>query len=334
MNKEESISINNHDVLKALKGKYLCARKQLQQARSKRQKRKLTEYIEDLKMDLAWTLLDCGEHEEGLALYISVCGKQYRERKYNGMARALTEMGYYDEARKLLEVGLRRFPKSYALWVAMGALCDSLGDTSDLLKCIEIALLFAPEDNSTGLYNKALAMIKLGCYGDALPIIDELIERYPEDPKHLAERGSCALEMGYSQEALQYYQKAMEVWKRSPTIYEGICVYSGLCSSYMELGMKTEAMEIALEGLKKFPDEDPVLYHNVGATFYEMGWRNECIEILKKGAKKFPKDEELKEFLKDVEDDIDDPDGGEKPPLLGLLLLMGLIRKKLKNFRK
>ena len=334
MNKEESISINNHDVLKALKGKYLCARKQLQQARSKRQKRKLTEYIEDLQMDLAWTLLDCGEHEEGLALYISVCGKQYRERKYNGMARALTEMGYYDEARKLLEVGLRRFPKSYALWIAMGALCDSLGDTSDLLKCIEIALLFAPEDNSTGLYNKALAMIKLGCYGDALPIIDELIERYPEDPKHLAERGSCALEMGYSQEALQYYQKAMEVWKRSPTIYEGICVYSGLCSSYMELGMKTEAMEIALEGLKKFPDEDPVLYHNVGATFYEMGWRNECIEILKKGAKKFPKDEELKEFLKDVEDDMDDPDGGEKPPLLGLLLLMGLIRKKLKNFRK
>ena len=72
----------------------------------------------------------------------------------------------------------------------------------------------------------------------------------------------------------------------------------------------------------------------MGATFYEMGWRNECIEILKKGAKKFPKDEELEEFLKDVEDDMDDPDGGEKPPLLGLLLLMGLIRKKLKNFRK
>jgi tetratricopeptide (TPR) repeat protein len=334
MNKEESISINNHDVLKAPQGKYLCARKQLQQARSKWQRRRLKEHFDDLKMDLAWTLLDCGEHEEGFALFESLSWRGYGEVKCNGMARTLTEMGYYDEARKLLEVGLRRFPKSYALWVAKGALCDSLGDTFGLLECIEISLQFAPEDNSAGLYNKALAMIKLGCYGDALPIIDELIERYPEDPKHLAERGSCALEMGYPQEALQYYQKAMEVWKRSPTIYEGICVCSGLCSSYMELGMKTEAMEIALEGLKKFPDEDPVLYHNVGATFYEMGWRNECIEILKKGAKKFPKDEELKEFLKDVEDDMDDPDGGEKPPLLGLLLLMGLIRKKLKNFRK
>jgi hypothetical protein len=44
--------------------------------------------------------------------------------------------------------------------------------------------------------------------------------------------------------------------------------------------------------------------------------------------------EENKHLSIDVEDDMDDPDGGEKPPLLGLLLLMGLIRKKLKNFRK
>ena len=72
----------------------------------------------------------------------------------------------------------------------------------------------------------------------------------------------------------------------------------------------------------------------MGASFYEMGWREEAIEVLKKGFKKFPKDEELKEFLKELEDDMDDPDGGEKPSLLGLLLLMGMIRKKLKKFRK
>jgi hypothetical protein len=71
MNKEESISISNHDLLKTLKGKYLCARRQLQQARSKWQSRRLQEYVDDLKMDLAWALLDCGKHEEGLALYLS-----------------------------------------------------------------------------------------------------------------------------------------------------------------------------------------------------------------------------------------------------------------------
>jgi hypothetical protein len=95
MNKEESISVSNHEMLKALKGKYLCAQKQLQQARSKWQRRRFKEHFDDLQMNLAWTLLDCGKHEEGLALYISVCGRQYRERKYNGIGRALTEMKHY-----------------------------------------------------------------------------------------------------------------------------------------------------------------------------------------------------------------------------------------------
>ncbi|MGD0916786.1 MAG: tetratricopeptide repeat protein [Thermodesulfobacteriota bacterium] len=334
MKKHGPIMNNDHGELKTLKEQYLMARKALSRVKSGTRQRELKEYFNDLKIELGWALLDHGKYEQGFALFESLSWRGDGEMKCNGMARALTEMGYYDEARKLLEVGLRRFPKSYALWVAKGALCDSLGDTFGLLECIEISLRFAPEDNSTGLYNKAFALIKLGCYSDALPIIDELIERYPDDPRHLAERGSCALEMGYPQEALQYYQKAMEVWKRSPTIYEGICVYSGLCSSYMELGMKTEAMEIALEGLKKFPDDDPALYQNVAATFFEMGWRKEVTEVLKKGVEKFPGDEDLKKFLKDVEDDMDDPDGGEEPPILGLILLMGLIRKKLKNFRK
>jgi hypothetical protein len=92
--------------------------------------------------------------------------------------------------------------------------------------------------------------------------------------------------------------------------------------------MKREAIVIALEGLKRFPDQDSVLYHNGGAAFSGMGWRKEGLEILKKGVEKFPCDEELKKFLKDVEDDMDDPDKGDKPPILGLLLLMALIHKK------
>ena len=95
--------------------------------------------------------------------------------------------------------------------------------------------------------------------------------------------------------------------------------------------MKREAVEIAMEGLKKFPDEDPVLYQNAGATFYEMGWHKEAVEILKKGVKKFPKDEELKKFLNEIEYNMDDPDDGKEPPLLGLLLLMTLLRRMRKR---
>ena len=92
--------------------------------------------------------------------------------------------------------------------------------------------------------------------------------------------------------------------------------------------MKKDAMEIALEGLKKFPDEDPMIYQNAGAAFLEMGWRDECMEILKKGLEKFPDDEELKEFLAHVEDDLDDPDKSDKLPLLGVLLLIALLCRR------
>jgi tetratricopeptide (TPR) repeat protein len=322
--------ISDYAEIKTLKEKYLIAKKELCRVKSGTRRKELKEYIDDLKIQLGWTLLDCGKCEQGLALFESLSWSQYGETKCNGMARALTEMGHYDEARRLLRTGLKRFPKSYALWVAMGALHDGLGDDFESLKCMETALQFAPEDNSTGLYNKALILIRLGCYGDALPIIDELIERYPDDPKHLAERGALALDMGYPQEALHYYQKAINLWQPSQDTYAGICIYTGLCSTYMELGMKKEATEIAVEGLKKFPDEDSIIYHNVGATFYEMCWSNEAIEVLKKGVEKFPEDEELKKFLKDVENDLDDPDGDMKP-YLGLLILLALIHKKLKK---
>jgi len=331
MNKEDSISTHNQDVLKALQGKYLSARRQLQQARSKRQRRKLKEYIEDVKIDLAWALLDCGKHEEGLALCLSVCGKQYRERKYNGIGRALTEMKHYDEARRILEKGLKEFPESCALWTGLGIIHDILGDHFESLKCFEAAIKFDPTKSSGPLYNKALALMGLGSYTDAVSIIDHLIEGYPEEPKYLAERGNCAGETGYPREALQYFEKAMALFSESPDPHTGVSIYAGFCSAYMELGMKREAVEISLEGLKRFPDEDPALYHNAGAAFYEMGWQKECLQILKKGVEKFPNDEELKQFLKGVEDNMDDPDGGDKPPLLGVLLLLALIYKRWKK---
>jgi len=315
-------------MLKELQGKYLCARKQLQQARSKRQKRKLKEYIEEIKMDLGWTLIDCGEHEKGFTLYISVCGKQYRERKYNGTGRALTEMKHYDEARRILEKGLKEFPESCALWTGLGIIHDLLGDHLESLKCFEAAIEFDSEKSSGPLYNKALALMGLGSHTDAISIIDQLIEEYPEDPKYLADRGNCALETGYPREALQYYQKAMDLLSESPDVHTGVCIYAGFCSAYLELGMRREGMEIALEGLKRFPDEDSALYHNAGAAFFEMGWRKEALEILKKGVEKFPDDEELKKFLEEVKDDMDDPDKGDKPPVLGLILLMALIHKR------
>ena len=322
--------VSNHDELKMLQKEYLRTSKKLHKIQGRR-KNDLERHLDDLKIELGWAYLDCKEYEKGLVLYHSLSWKTKGEEKCNGMARALTEMGYYDEAKRILDKGLRAFPDSYPLWVALGAYHESLGDDLESLRCFEIASQFAPRENSDSLYNKVLILKKLGSLRDAVALLNELIEKHPEDPKYLAERGCCALEMGYPREALPYYQRAMEIWQQSPTVYAGICIYTGLCTAYMDLGMKREAMEIALEGLKRFPDEESILYHNVGTTFWEMGWRNEAREVLTKGVEKFPEDEEMRKFLKDLEDSLDDPDNGEKPPILGLILLMALLYKRLKK---
>ena len=301
---------------------------QLRVQKSEAKRKALRRKMNELKIDLGWMLMDRREYGKGLLLYRSLPWGTYGEIKCNGIARALTEMGDYDEARKVLEVGLKRYPDSYPLWVAMGALYETLGDYFESLKCLEVALMVSSWEDSAALYNKALVLMRVGCYEEARKIIDELIERYPEDPKYLIQRGYLALERGYPEEALRHYREAMERWQEDLNLNDGITIYSGLCSVYMELGMKREALEVALEGLRGFPDEDPVLYHNAGAVFFEMGWRKETIEVLREGVSKFPDDEEMRKFLKEVEDDLDDPDKGDQPPILGVLLLMALIYKR------
>jgi len=319
------------DEVKKLEEKLQRLEHRLRNQKSKAKRRELRKEINELKVDLGWMLMDYGDYERAFLLYRSLPWSTYGEMKYNGLARALIEMGFYVEARMLLEAGLRTYPDSYPLWIAMACLYETTGDYFESLECLEIALEFSPYDDSTALYNKSLVLMKMGCYKDAQEIIDDLIERYPEDTKFLTQKGLLALEMGYLEEALRYYQRAMEMWLKDQDLDNGIAIYSGLCSVYMELGMKKEAMEVALEGLKRFPDKDPVLYHNVGAVFFEMGWRKEALEVLKEGVRKFPGDEEMRKFLKEIEDDLDDPDDNNKSRLGALLLLMALLFRKVRK---
>jgi len=314
--------------LKTLKEEYLMAARRLSRVKSEAKRRELKEHVDDLKINLGWTLLDHAEYEQGLVLFESLSWRDFGETKYNGIARALIEMKHYGEARKILEEGLKELPESCALWTCLGNLNEGLGDHFESLICYEAAIRCDTEKDPGTLLNKALALMGLGSHTDAVSILNHLIDEYPEEPLYFAERGNCALETGYPLEALQYYQEAMAVYSESSDMHTGVCIYAGLCSAYIELGMKREAIVTALEGLKRFPDGYPVLYYNAAAAFSGMGWGEEMLEILKKGVEKFAEDEDLNEFLREVEDDMDDPDKGDNPPILGLLLLMALIHKK------
>ena len=307
------------------------AQKRLRLTKERAEKSELKTRIDSLKMDLGSKLLDCGEHEKGLALFMSVSGKGDEERKIYGVSRALTDLGYYDEAQKLLMKGLRKFRKSCYLWEQCGILNNLLGNENQSLRCFEAAIVLMPRETPEFFYNKALALVNLGRYKEAILILDYLIEHHP-GAMYLAERGECSLKIGYPHEALSYYQKALDLLNKNPEVEAGLCIYTGLSSTYIELGMRKEAMEIALEGISRYPNKEPALYFNLGSTLMAMGYKEEARGVLKSGIKRFPESEHLKKLLRDLDENMDDPNGG-RSVIFGILLLVALIKRRFRRKR-
>ena len=323
MAKKDPSTVGNYKELQKLNRRYLKIQRKLGNSRNRPAQLELKEHLDDLKEELGWRLLDLGEYEKGLAFYKSLSWETRGEAKYNGTVRALVEMEYYDEARKLLEKGLREFPKSYVLWVARGVLNQRLGYNLESLKCFQFALKYAPNGQSEALFDVASALSELGDREEALRVLQDLVTRYPEEPRYLAGLAACSLAVGYPRDAVKYYEMARKTGYETPGIYQG------LCCAYSEMGLKKEAMEEALEGLTKFPDEAAGLYENMGELYFEMGWISESRDILNEGLKRFPKDRGIKETLARVDDEPDDPDGDNRPTLPGLILLMAMLHKKL-----
>ena len=95
--------------------------------------------------------------------------------------------------------------------------------------------------------------------------------------------------------------------------------------------MRKEALEVAIEGLKELPNGHPTLYYNAGRAYCGMGMPEEAMEILKKGLETFPEAQDLRELLKEIEEDMDSPEGGIRPSFFTLIFLALLIRRKLKG---
>jgi len=277
--------------------------------------------IDEIKDRIGWVLLDREEYEKGLAWYKSFSSSTQGEAKCNGMSRALIEMGCYDEARKVLEKGLKRFPESYVLWVSRGVLDQRLGYHLESFRCFQFALRFAPKGSSEALFNVSTALHELGHHEDATKVLEKLVEQYPYEPRFLVSLGGCRCDMGYPKEALKYYLRAKKEGYSSPGLYDGFY------QAYRAMGLKKEALEMAEEGFREFPGI-PDFYGDLAEAYFEMGWRKESREVLNEGLSRFPDDECLKDLDNTLDDPEIDPGTGNKPPLIGLIALLALIHKR------
>ena len=290
-------------------------------AKDARQKKDLVLLINDLREEIGFILLALGEYKKSLAMYQSLSWKTHGEKRYNGICWALIEMGYYCDAGKLIRKGLQRFPESDRLLNVMGVLQGRLGHDYEALQYYEKALCINPENCDT-LCFKANILYRLNLYEEAASLYQKCIEKTPYNANYFIMLGHCHLETGYPEDAVGFYKSALD-------LYDVSGAYNGLYWAYENIGLTNDAIEIAEEGLRKFPNEDGRLYRNLASAYYSRGWINEAKDVIQEGMKKFPEDEGMKELLKEIDDDSDDPQKGTDLPKLLVVII-----QKMKHCRQ
>lgn len=232
--------------LRKLNKNLLKRQASLEQYEGSLQSEVIADEIRSLKEKIAWMLLECGENEKALAIYKEMSWKTQGRIKYLGIGRALTQKGLLAEAQKLLEKGLKRFPGSVSIIVAIGNTYHDMGNYSKSLKHFELALSIDSDDKLI-LFSKANALYGLDLYEEAFPIYESLCKEYPDDPLFVTSLGYCCLNIGYPEDAAKCFKSVMS------NSYENDNIYNGLACAYLDMGLEADAIDTWNKGISKFP---------------------------------------------------------------------------------
>lgn len=274
-----------------------------------------TEDLYAMKSDLAIRHIDNGEYYEAYEIYDCISWDARDELGYWGMSRVLIGLNHFEEAIQLLKKGLEKHPQYASLWHNLGNAHHLNKDYRQALKYFEKADLLRPDDPEI-LLTIGNALYGVGCYDEAHSIFQKLELEHGKTPHITAMLGYCTLATGYPDIAAEYFRELIN------TDFETPDIYNGLYWSYSDIGLEADAMDLILEGIQKYPTEDSQLYVDIGYEYFNRGWTEESIDILKKGLGIFPDDEEIKDLIEQIDDQLNDPNNGENPPTIAPILLL------------
>ena len=268
-----------------------------------------------LKSDLAISHIDKGEYNKAYATYDCLSWEARDELVYWGMSRVLIGLEHFEEAILLLNKGLEEHPQSASLWHNLGNAYHLKKDYRQALKYFEKADLLRPDDPEI-LLTIGNALYGVGCYEEAHSIFQKVTLKHGKTPHITAMLGYCNLTTGYPEIAADYFKQLINTDAETPDIY------NGLYWAFSDIGLGTDALDLIQEGIRKYPTEDSQLYVDIGYEYFNRGWTEESIGILKKGLGIFPDDEEIKDLLEQIDDQLNDPDNGENPPTIAPILVL------------
>ncbi|MDD5434516.1 MAG: tetratricopeptide repeat protein [Nitrospira sp.] len=234
-------------------------------------------------------------YKEAMELYKSLPLNPLGECRYEGITKILIETEKFDDAKQLLEEGIKKYPESYSLLNSKGLLCYKTKDYYEALRHLDHSIAINPENNPWSLYNKARVLISLEYYEEANKLLHELIERVPDEPLYLDEIAYCNLQRGDLWAAINYYRTILDM------DYESSSVYAGIGCAYISAGLIYEAFGVTNRGLTKYPDGNPVLYENLTELYIEFDDLKNAGDTIRKGLNIYQDYEPLLELQRKVE---------------------------------
>jgi tetratricopeptide (TPR) repeat protein len=139
-------------------------------------------------------------------------------------------------------------------------------------------------ENAGWLYNRASTFVAQGRCEDAIPILEELVNKFPQLAGAKEMLSDCYLRAGRAQDAVPFLERCRA---EDP---ENFVYARNLGLAYLDLGQKDRAIA-AWRGALKDDERFSNLYGTVARVEQEAGLYDEAIETLREGTKFKPQQE-------------------------------------------
>lgn len=211
-------------------------------------------------------------------------------KSYKDLARAYYTISRYDEAKKIMEKGLK-IKEDAEGWNLLGMIYYKLRDFENARRAFERACEMNPEVKKYW-NNLGWTAEKLENYEKAIEYFDKALKLEPEDMRIWYQRGLCLKKLGRKEEALISFQEALKI---NPTFTKALFEKSDILIS---LGNLNEALSTLNILLDNEPANHKALYKRAWIRMQKKEFEAALRDI--ENALKYEKKEEYLELKKEI----------------------------------
>ncbi|MBW4623273.1 MAG: tetratricopeptide repeat protein [Cyanosarcina radialis HA8281-LM2] len=198
----------------------------------------------------------------------------------NNKGKVLYNLGQYEQALATHDRVLQIDPDNVNAWSGKGVAYIGLGQYEKASQYFDKAQKSKPDEPTVWL-EEGLAIENLNpqaareSYEEALRVYEELAKKQPNNPLVWTDRGFILLKLNRHQEALDSYQKALDI---DDNFYEALV---GKANALSILGNHKAGLEV-IDKATQIRPEDHQIWHNRGGLLARLGKWEEALTSFEK----------------------------------------------------